>query len=418
MASRNAIYLLEVASGTKKAIRITSENTSTKAELGSDVSMKASVSLGSLTLDNEKVAWSVEGNLSTNTKIDNNTGVLHIGEDELSTMLTVKATLQSDRSISQTYNVYTNAPIYHVTVTSNETVASRKNIVAQGNTMSFTALVTREDGEEASQNVIWKITEALDANGNSTTKASGTTITNGTLNVDAAESAKKLTVTAYSTLSNTLYGSYTVDVCTQFEYIPYIQVGSTEKVYIDGYHWYVLAKDSSKYLLWSYENISSNNQKWKLDSDTSYVGKWVCYQGSNWDVGFNAENLVVIPTLRKHMVQTELTTWGWNLSGGPDYTLHTYTTGVFMLSDADIMGTNGFYTYDAKEYTYNKQVLVTKDMMREIYANGVDISWTRSWQHDTNWKVIDYSKQTCSSVFAGSTGIAAYGQAALWVQVN
>ena len=148
----------------------------------------------------ETVAWSVSGNQSNRTTIDQN-GLLTVGADETAATLTVRATANGDSTKSGTATVTVEAATPPPTITG-VTVTPTTATVQTSDTQQFTAEVsgTGDYGET----VTWSVEGAV---------SNGTTIsTTGLLTVGADETAVTLTVTATSNGDNTKSGTATVTV--------------------------------------------------------------------------------------------------------------------------------------------------------------------------------------------------------------
>ena len=128
---------------------------------------------------NESVTWTVSGNESDDTTIEN--GVLTVATDETATTLTVTATAVGDGTTYGTATVTVTQP---ATITG-VTVTPATATVEAGGARQFTAKV--EGTGDVSKEVTWSVSGSN----------AGTTISeNGLLTVAADETAKELTVTA------------------------------------------------------------------------------------------------------------------------------------------------------------------------------------------------------------------------------
>lgn len=163
-------------------------------------SRQFTVEISGENLKDTTVTWSIDGNQSANTVIDEN-GVLTIGDDE--TAATVKVIVTSNFDTSMTD--YTT-----VTIRGNEgnedgvtevTVSPESCNVRVGETKVFTATVTGNNVEDTT--VTWSVS------GNN---SENTKMLNGTLIVTSDETATTLTVTATSNADTTKSGSATVSV--------------------------------------------------------------------------------------------------------------------------------------------------------------------------------------------------------------
>ena len=143
----------------------------------------------------DKVTWSVEGNESEKTTIEN--GFLTVAANETAATLTVTATAVGDKTKSGTATVTVTQP---ATIT-NVTVTPDTAIVEAGGTQQFTAKV--EGTGNFREEVTWSVSGSN----------AGTTISeNGLLTVADNETATTLTVTATAVGDNTKSGTATVTV--------------------------------------------------------------------------------------------------------------------------------------------------------------------------------------------------------------
>ena len=143
----------------------------------------------------EEVTWSVSGNESDDTTIEN--GFLTVAADETAATLTVTATAVVDDTKSDTAMVTVTQP---ATITG-VTVTPATATVEAGKTQQFTATV-RGTGS-VSKEVTWSVSGSN----------AGTTISeNGLLTVATDETATTLTVTATAVGDNTKYATATVTV--------------------------------------------------------------------------------------------------------------------------------------------------------------------------------------------------------------
>ena len=144
----------------------------------------------------DKVTWSVEGNESEKTTIEN--GFLTVAANETATTLTVTATANGDGITSGTAKVTVTQP---ATITGVTVEPNTANVEA-GKTQQFTATV-RGTGD-VSEEVTWSVEGS---------KSAGTTISaTGLLTVADGETAKTLTVTATAKGDGTTSGTATVTV--------------------------------------------------------------------------------------------------------------------------------------------------------------------------------------------------------------
>ena len=145
------------------------------------------------------VVWTVEGNVSENTKVSEN-GVLTVADDETAETLTVKATSKADDRVAKTATVTVEKV---VTTVDKVTVAPSADVkVKPGTTQKFTATV--EGTNLTDTTVTWSVSGNASAN----TKVAE----DGTLTVAADETAKTLTVTATAKADNTVKATVNVTV--------------------------------------------------------------------------------------------------------------------------------------------------------------------------------------------------------------
>ena len=145
------------------------------------------------------VVWTVEGNLSENTKVSEN-GVLTVAADETAEALTVKATSKVDDRVYDSASVTVEKV---VTTVDKVTVAPSADVkVKPGTTQKFTATV--EGTNLTDTTVTWTVSGNTSAN---------TVISeDGTLTVAADETSKTLTVTATANADNTVKATVNVTV--------------------------------------------------------------------------------------------------------------------------------------------------------------------------------------------------------------
>lgn len=225
-----------------------------------------------------------------------------------------------------------------------------------GNTLQFTAKITLGGKVFGPQEVNWSISSAY---------TSGTSISDsGLLTVAAGETNEELTIKAASKTKPELFAEKTVKTGKTYEDIGTITPGSTETVGIDGIQWYVLAKNDGKALIWSKEPVETSR---RFDAST------IVWKDSELRTYLNGDWLDGKATLKEKAVQTDITT---RVFGTDDF--KTTQDKVFLLSEADLFGTysNGQSSPNAKDYTYNSQVLVPNIEMRKF--TQVSYCWLRS----------------------------------------
>ena len=235
------------------------------------------------------------------------------------------------------------------------TAAGNANSVVQGKTLQFNAKVKLGSEDAKDQTVTWTVS------GN---KASGTNInTSGLLTVAADESAQSLTVTATHTdaVSGQIQGSASVKVSTALAgQIEGITPGSTTTVNIDGTEFYVLAKESGRAML-----MTKDVQEEKaFDADSP---RW---QDSDMRTYLNGTWLNSKPTLQQYAVSTTIKT----RSSYNGSNFDTTNDKVFLLSEADVFGTQNSSAAQADDYTYKGG---------KINAPGG--SWVANYQSSSHW---------------------------------
>lgn len=419
-ASKDALILLEIAAGTQKKLTITEASGEVLADPGDSLTFDMEVTLGKIPMEHGTVTWQVSGNTVSDTQI-NSDGKLTIGANEIASILTITARTKSGgETVEGTYTLHLNVPKYEIEITALDNMGEKtgeKDYAVLGRSRRFSGITTKDGIVDSGLSVKWSISSAVNANGVSVSLKSGTAIDNtGVLTVDASETAAKLTILATSTLNSSITESYEVDLLIEMEYIPYIEIGSTNKASIDGYHWYVLAQDGDKYLLWTQENITDNSVKYpmgvsKLDAYKTY-GDYRC---SIWNQYYTLNYKTLFPTLSQKTIPTTLTSYNWSTNVPVSYTAY-----AFLLSEADYLGTD-ILTNAAPStyYTYNGQKIVSSAIMQDT---GLDYVWTRTYHASSKWGCMNYGSGTCEtwdcSSDVGPTGCpAAWGQLAMWVQL-
>lgn len=414
-ASNDALYLLAVISDEDYKINITNKNNLTNIDPGDSMSFNARMYFGASLIDGSKFNWSVIDNKSAKTTIDSN-GILTVGDDETSTSIIVRAESVDDSEVYALYIVHVNVPdSYGVEVSTTDTITKRSKIVVQGRTKQFKTEITKNGIVDNDSSVVWSVS------GN---EKSGTVITQtGELTVDAEETAESLTVKAICSADAKAYGTYEICVISELEYIPYVEVGSLETVYIDDVNWYVLAKSLDSYLLWSADCLS-------VDSTLDTAGNWSFYR-LGWSectarTFMNGDYYDSLTVLKSYIKSYTLLTRNFF-----DTTVFDTTEEkVFLLSEADVFGTtlNG-QEADAKDYTYGEKKLVNHSEMLignyvGEYANKQYDAVLRSpYQEGTINKYAYYSEITNAGII--SCVSTSYSNAskvsfrpALWVDLS
>ena len=172
--------------------------TTATVETGKTMTFTATVNGNDLEDADKEIIWSVSGNKSTDTKI-NEEGILTVAEDEKAEKLIVTAKSKFDNEKLATIEVTLfSREVSEVVVTPNTA------IVKPGETQAFTAAVNGNHLEDADKTVTWSIS------GNKLTE---TNISEeGVLTVAAGETAEEITVTATSNFDNTKVGTVKVTV--------------------------------------------------------------------------------------------------------------------------------------------------------------------------------------------------------------
>ena len=149
----------------------------------------------------QTVTWSVYGNSSSGTSIDN-AGLLTVAVDEMASTLIVTATSAVDDTKSGTATVTVTETPPPAPVVTGVIITPATAVVQKGNTQTFSAAVT--GANNPAQTVTWSVS------GNT---SAGTDInSSGLLTVGADETAATITVKAVSTADNTKFGTATVTV--------------------------------------------------------------------------------------------------------------------------------------------------------------------------------------------------------------
>lgn len=253
------------------------------------------------------------------------------------------------------------------------TTAGNADKVLPGNTLQFTAKITLGGKVFGPQEVDWSISSA---------HTSGTNInTHGLLTVAANETNVELTIKAASKTSPELFAEKTVKTGKTYTDIDTITPGSDETVNIDGIQWYVLAKEDNRALIWSKGSVESRH----FDQSTNV------WKGCELRTYLNGEWLNSTTLLKEKAVQTDITT---RVQGTDDF--NTTQDKVFLLSEADLFGTysNGQSSPDARDYTYNSQVLVPNIEM--VISNNA--FWLRSPYSSTHVMMVSGSGSLARSL--------------------
>ena len=219
------------------------------------------------------------------------------------------------------------------------------------------------------------------------------------LTVAAGETNEELTIKAASKTKPELFAEKTIKTGKRYEDIGTITPGSTETVRIDGIDWYVLAKEDGKALIWSKNSLE--NRRFA----PSYTD--IVWEDSELRTYLNSTWLDKQATLKEKAVQTDITTRVF----GTD-TFNTTQDKVFLLSEADLFGTHSGNkpSPDARDYTYNNQVLVPNIEMRKF--TGTNYACLRSPYSSTYMAVVRSSNGT---LFYGFPYTANGVRPALWI---
>ncbi len=215
------------------------------------------------------------------------------------------------------------------------TTADNADKCLPGSTLQFTAKITLGGKEYGSQEVDWSISSA---------HTSGTFInTSGLLTVAAGETNAELTIKATSITKPALFVEKTIRSKGVYEDIGTITPGSDTTVTIDGIEFYVLAKEDGRAML-----MTKDIQEEKaFDADSS---RW---QDSDMRTYLNSTWLNSKPTLQQHAVSTTIKT----RSSYNGSSFDTTSDKVFLLSEADVFGTQNNSSPRPDDYTYKGKKL-------------------------------------------------------------
>lgn len=247
-------------------------------------------------------------------------------------------------------------------ITSKEDVTT----VKIGKKLQMSAKVIRNGQPIKVQDVIWTVDGM---------KSKNTMIDEyGVLTVGADEVLEStLTVYAESKEMKGLKSAFKLVVKPlDFVDIPDVVAGSTTTVTIDGIQWYVLVKDAGKALLWAKDPVS--NERFS----TSGVGNQ--WSVSNLRTSLNSNFITGKTVLKEKAISTVITTRDpstYNLASTALTTKWVESTDkVFLLSEADVYGTQGgILTSEAKDYTYGSKPLVSPEMKKWGVGNGITTTY-------------------------------------------
>ena len=241
-------------------------------------------------------------------------------------------------------------------------VTASANEVKLGESATFTASVSAGEAVHPNQKVSWSVT------GN---QSKSTTINaDGTLTVGTDEYVGgTLTVKALSTVDNTTVGTYNVTVLSSWDTtgIGSMTPGTLESVTIDGADWYLLARDGNNALLLSKDileqrQFDASAPQWETSAMREYL---------------NGEWLTGRTTLSAHVSEVTLNTRSTYDGGEEDFT--ETQDKVFLLSEADVFGTQNGVTAVAKDYTLGVEGVIMPTNMRVATYNGTAYwYWLRS----------------------------------------
>ena len=214
------------------------------------------------------------------------------------------------------------------------TAASNATSVVKGNTLQFNAKVKLGSEDAEDQTVAW----AVEGKTSDSTSINGS----GLLTVGADESAQTLTVTATHTdhIVGAIHSKATVNVrSTWAAPIDSITPGSDTTVTIQNIEFYVLAKEGNKAMLLTKDAHGTH----AFDTDSPM------WEGSDLQTYLNGPWLNGYATLKAAAVET--TFYTRSTFDGQGFTKSTDK--VFLLSEADVFGTQNNQPAQAQDYTYN-----------------------------------------------------------------
>lgn len=292
-------------------------------------------------------------------------------------------------------------------IADNIKVSSKGDVtgVKIGKKLQMSASVTREGKPIAVQDVIWSVEGG---------KATTSIDQYGVLTVGADETLGA-TLTVYAESKEMVGLKSNLKLTVQplgFEDIPDVAAGSKTTVTIDGVQWYVLVKDGGEALLYAKDPVKTSTTS--LDWSTSTIR-----------TDLNGTWLTGKPTLKEKAVEKTIYTRDKSVAAiaPTDVTAKWITTTdkVFLLSEADLFGTQGgSATSEARDYTYGSKPIVPDIEMRKFIANnpatGVNVSysWLRSAYSSAGVSYV-YSTGTHGYISPTSTfGV----RPALWVNLT
>ena len=268
-------------------------------------------------------------------------------------------------------------------------VTASTNEVKLGESATFTAAVSAGEAVHPNQKVSWSVT------GN---QSKSTTINaDGKLTVGADEIVgSTLTVRALSTVDNTTVGTYDITVLSSWDEtgIGNMEVGTLQSVTIDGADWYLLARDGNNALLLSKDileqrQFDASAPQWATSAMRTYLnGEWLEGQA----------------TLSAHAAEVTLNTRSTYDGGEEDFT--ETQDKVFLLSEADVFGTQNGVTAVAKDYTLGVEGVIMPANMRVATLNGTAAwYWLRSPRRDlSSLATVLNDKPGTGAVYWSTTG--------------
>ena len=229
-----------------------------------------------------------------------------------------------------------------------------------GDTLQMSAAVKLGDAAHSNQAVSWSVPNRAD---------SGTTINaNGLLTIGGNETVgNTLTVRAVSRADSTVVGEYSIKVNSSWDTsgIGDITPGTLNTATVDGIEYYVLARNGNNALLLTKDlqeerRFDGSSPKWETSEMRTYLnGDWL-----------NAQT-----TLSQHTVKTTINTR--STYNGTEFT--ATQDKVFLLSEADVYGTQNGSTAQAKDYTLGTEGVILPSNMRTATWNGTNYGyWLRS----------------------------------------
>ena len=279
------------------------------------------------------------------------------------------------------------------------TAAGSADTVKAGETLDFDVEVKMGDADHGNQKVTWTV----QGNKSNSTRLNA----DGLLTVAADEYiGGKLTVQALSTVDNTTKGTYTVKVTSPWDTsgIGDITPQTLQTATLDGIDWYVLARDGNNALLLSKDiqerrRFDDNDNVWETSEMQTYLnGDWL-----NGKTNISAHVHPVTLTTRNE----------WNVD--------TFETSedqkVFLLSEADLFGTQNDQTAVAKDYTLGKVGVIVPENMRIAQDNGQNWLWCLRSPRRTTTSVANVASNggaTFSYYYTTSIGV----RPALWINLG